>query len=68
MTIQTERIQQFLHGYTKQLKIKDDLQKQEKYGTVNEDKVTLSIEAKRMNVRDKMASKVYQKITEQKNF
>ncbi len=64
MTIQTERIQQFLHGYTKQLRVKEQLQRNPTHGTTNEDKVTLSMEAKRLNVREMLASKVYRKITE----
>ena len=64
MTIQTERIQRFLHDYTRQLKVKEQIQKRAVLETFHEDKVTLSVEAKRLNIRDIMASKVYRKITE----
>ncbi len=65
MTIQTGRIQRFLHDYTRQLRVKEQIQKRAAFETFHEDKVTLSMEAKRLNVRDMMASKVYRKITEQ---
>ncbi len=64
MTIQTGRIQNFLQSYTKQLKVREQLQKQRAKKTINEDKVSLSMEAKRLNVRDMLTSKVYRKITE----
>ncbi len=64
MTIQTERIQRFLHNYARQLKVKEQIQKRDTRETLHEDKVTLSMEAKRLNIRDIMASKVYRKITE----
>ena len=65
MTIQTDRVQQLIHGYTRQLKVKEQLQKKSNLETLTEDKVTLSVEAKKLNIREMMASKVYRKITEQ---
>jgi len=65
MTIQTDRVQQLIHGYTRQLKVREQLQKKSNLETLTEDKVTLSVEAKKLNIREMMASKVYRKITEQ---
>jgi hypothetical protein len=65
MTIQTDRVQQLIHGYTRQLKVREQLQKKSALGTLTEDTVTLSVEAKKLNIREIMASKVYRKITEQ---
>jgi len=65
MTIQTDRVQQLIHGYTRQLKVREQLQKRSTLGTLTEDTVTLSVEAKKLNIREIMASKVYRKITEQ---
>ena len=65
MTIQTDRVQQLIHGYTRQLKVREQLQKKSALGTLTEDTVTLSVEAKKLNIRGIMASKVYRKITEQ---
>jgi len=46
MTIQTDRVQQLIHGYTRQLKVREQLQKKSALGTLTEDTVTLSVEAK----------------------
>jgi hypothetical protein len=67
MAIQTKRVQQLIHGYTRQLKVIEKLQKKSNITTLNEDKITLSFEAKKFNIRDMMASKVYRKITEKES-
>lgn|GEM_PF-3327387 len=63
MAIQTGRIQRFLYGYIKQLKVEGQIQKRSTLEVSFEDKVALSIKAKRINVRETMASNIYRKIT-----